>query len=558
MADHIEALTKVFKNTFKNKNKGALSAVIFDNEKILYSFYDGLIDKEKKLVPQADSLFMIGSNTKVLTALGIFRLIEDGKLSLDDPITNYIPEFSVKSRIGEYTVTIENLLMHRGGFQCDLYPFIVDGEETKTYDDLIAALKETYRTTVPGTMFSYCNIGYTLLGIIEERITGKKYYDFLKEVLFDPLGMEVYIAPEKKLPDSIRDRVAQSFDKKGKRTYDPLSIMYPAGCCTYTTLESLAKVGQLLMNDGAVGDVRLYKSETIQLMKTLKIGDELDKTVVCVGYGLFHHSLPLEYETGRVLGHGGNTMYHHSRFDFLPDEKIGVIVFSNFEKAPKLTKDIEVALFNEYLKLSGFKKKEQPKRKTVDFDPNKYAGKYDSMLGPIELKVTTKGELTTTIQKIQLSLKLDEEGWLTATPKAVWTRVTPIFKQLNGSRLLETQYFGRDVLVLEQKGTKNILGDRYVTPSVNTAWLKAVGTYKCDDKVFKDLISKAVLGLKDGEPVLTLVEEGQKMDTYLDIVNDNEAVVKGFGRNSKQTVFLNNKNGTYTITADGVVLTKKK
>ena len=190
MAANFDSLNKVFLKTIKNKNKGAMSAVIFDNEKILYSFYDGFIDKNKKLAPQADSLFMIGSNTKVMTSLGIFRLVEDGKLNLEDPITKYIPEFSVKSRIGEYEVTVENLLMHRAGIQCDLYPHIIGS--SYDYSVVIDALKETYRTTVPGTMFSYSNLGYTLLGIIVERASGMPYVDFIQENIISPLDMEVY------------------------------------------------------------------------------------------------------------------------------------------------------------------------------------------------------------------------------------------------------------------------------------------------------------------------------------------------------------------------------
>ena len=555
MAANYDSLNQVFLDSIKKNNKGGLSAVIFDNEKILFSFYDGFINKEKNLKPQADSLFMIGSNTKVFTALGILRLLEDGKLSLDDPITKYIPEFSVKSRIGEYEVTVENLLMHRGGFQCDLIPYMV--YDDKTYDDLLAALKETYRTTVPGTMFSYCNIGFTLLGVIEERISGKKYYDFIKEVLLDPLGIELYISPEKKLPEYLSDRIAQSYNKKGKRDFDHLSALYPAGPCTYTTLEGLAKIGQLLMNDGECNGVRLYKPETIQFMKTLKVIDELDKSVVTAGYCLLHNLLHLDYETSKPIGHGGDTEFHHAKFDFLSDEKIGVIVFSNFETGPSITRAIETALFNEYLKEEGYPKKEAPKRKTVDFDPNKYAGKYDSLIGPIEFKVTPKGELTTVLQKILLDLKLDNEGWLEATPKALWTRLTPIYKKIKGTRFLQTTYLGTEVLVMEQKGTKTILGERYKTPAVNTAWLKATGDYTVEDKIVKDMISKVSFGLKDGEPVITLVEEGRKQDIYIDIVNESEAVIKGYGRNTKETVFLTNKDGRYSITMQGVKATKK-
>ena len=227
MTEKKDVLEEAFLKAIGKKNKGAVSAVIFDNEKILRSFYDGFINKEKKLSPRQDSLFMIGSNTKVFTSLGIFRLLEDGKLKLEDPITDYIPEFSVKSRIGEYPVTIENLLMHRGGIQCDLYRFFVD--ENSSYEEVAEGLKDTYRTSVPGEMFAYSNLGYSLLGIIEERISGKPYVEFLKEVLFDPLGMEVYYAVEKQLPESLADRVAHCYDKKGKRCEDMAGRMYPAG-----------------------------------------------------------------------------------------------------------------------------------------------------------------------------------------------------------------------------------------------------------------------------------------------------------------------------------------
>ena len=92
---------------------------------------------------------------------------------------------------------------------------------------------------------------------------------------------------------------------------------------------------------------------------------------------------------------------------------------------------------------------------------------------------------------------------------------------------------------------------------MNTAWLKAAGDYVIDDKLVRDMVSKITFGLKDGEPVLTLVEEGQKADTYLDIVNESEAVIKGYGRNSKETVFLTNEGGKYSITMQGVKATKK-
>lgn len=555
MAASFDTLNQVFLKKLKNKNKGAVSAAFFNGDEILYTFYDGFINKEKKLAPKEDSLFMIGSNTKVLTSLGLFRLIEDGKLSLDDPITKFIPEFSVKSRMGEYDVTVENLLMHRGGIQCDLYPYIVG--KAHTYTDIIPALTQTYRTSVPGTMFAYSNLGYTLLGIVMERCGGKPYAQFLQDELFAPLGMEVYFCREDDLPAEVADRVAHSFDKKGKRTKDVLGTLIPAGSNTYTTIPSLVKIGQLLMNDGRCGDVQLYKPETIQLMKTLKIRDELDNVVVCGGYGLLHHALSLDYETGRMLGHGGDTMNHHSVFNFLPDEKIGFIAFANFENAPRLEREIEVGMFNEYLKEEGFRKKEK-KEELVQFEAKDYTGKYDSALGIIEFKPNSKGELTTKIGKIPAVLQLDSEGWLNVKPGAAWTKLPPIAKHMEGIKFREAEYFGRKVLLIQQRGVVSAVGEIYYEPQVNHAWLKALGTYRIEDKQFKDLFPKAVLSLKDGDLILSLYVEGEKTDLSLSVINDREAVNKGFGRNMKETVFLRQKNGKNLITVMGVDLISEK
>ena len=554
MAENNDTLQEAFKKCIGKKEKGAVSAVIFDNEKILHSFYDGYIDKEKKSVPQADSLYMIGSNTKVFTSLGIFRLLEDGRLKLEDPITNYLPEFSVKSRIGEYPVTIENLLMHRGGIQCDLYEFFVGD---KRYTDVVEGLKETYRTSVPGEMFAYSNLGYAMLGLIEERVSGKPYVDFLKEVLFDPLEMEVYYAPEKDLPETVKDRVALCYDKKGKRQEDLLGEIHPAGSCTYTTAESLAKVGMLLMNDGVYRDTRLYKEETIRLMKSLKVSDELDEALVCVGYGLFHHALELDYETGRILGHGGDTIYHHSFFDFLENEKIGVIVLTSFTAGAVLSRDIGAALFNAYLKQAGYPVKAKKEKTYVSFEPDEYEGRYDCLPEPIEFKTDAKGRLSVTLKKIPFTLKKDEEGWLCGEPSPLWCKIPPIYKKMKGIRFLQTSYFGHDVLVVEQNGVKAVFGERYVTPNINTAWLKAMGDYYCEDERYKDLLQRATLNLKDGELLLTIFEEGQKVDCYLNVINETEAIVKGYGRNAKQTITLKNDKGDCSINMDGTVLKRK-
>lgn len=147
----------------KSKVIGA-NIALFNNETILYDYNYGYANKEDNLKSTNESLYMIGSNTKLLTALSIFKLLENGELSLDDDIKKYIPEFEIQSTFEYEKITIENLLMHRSGLIADLYNLILD--PSRDYHEVIDELKNTYLTFIPGQVFSYSNVGYTLLGII--------------------------------------------------------------------------------------------------------------------------------------------------------------------------------------------------------------------------------------------------------------------------------------------------------------------------------------------------------------------------------------------------------
>ena len=87
---------------------------------------------------------------------------------------------------------------------------------------------------------------------------------------------------------------------------------------------------------------------------------------------------------------------------------------------------------------------------------------------------------------------------------------------------------------------------------------KALGTYEYPDKTFKWALQKAVLSLKDGDLVGTISIEGEKTEVYLSVVNDTEAIVKGYGRNMKETAFLKNNNGKYELTVMGITMVRTK
>ena len=542
-------LDKAFCQTVKKANKGAISAVLFHAEGIIYEIHDGMIARNANISPSSKSLYMIASNTKVLTTLGILRLWEDQKLDVYEDIRKYIPEFSVQSRVGEHPFTIEDFLMHRSGLVCDMYKYMLGNRYE--YTDIIEGLHETYRTSFPKEMFSYSNLGFTLLGVVIERVSGFKYADFMQKYLFEPMDMEVYFCMEKDLPEEVSQRVAHCYDKKGKRQYDPLACLLPAGSCTYTTIADLAKIGQLLLNKGVYKDKRLYREKTIEWMEDLPIYDELDKELSVIGHSLFHHNLFTDYETGPILGHGGNTVYHHSLFDFLPEEKIGCIVFSNFEDAPLLVEKIRKALLDEYLKQEGFSKKQIHKRKTVKTDITRYIKKYDTVLGPVSFCLNDAGDLQVKIDSFLIPVRTLEGGWVECILPKPLKALPEEIRTLHHAYLKQAVYFGHEVLMLEYNGVKKVIGCQYTEPAINDKWLKAIGSYQPYDMAHEGYQGMD-LHLENGELVLVLKIIGENLKYYLHVLNEGEAIVKGFGRNCLQTVTLKTDEGKYVLKCDGV------
>ena len=159
------------------------------------------IDKNKKMEP--DALFWIASQSKPIAATAVMMLVEEGKLSLDEPITTYIPEFNrlvvariwregwqVEERLSK-PITLRHLLSHTSGMQ---WVAELQGQAKKI--DVLPLLLSLYASTTtplffePGERYNYSNQGINVAAAIIERVSGKPYFDFLQSRLFEPLGMK--------------------------------------------------------------------------------------------------------------------------------------------------------------------------------------------------------------------------------------------------------------------------------------------------------------------------------------------------------------------------------
>ena len=143
----------------------------------------GLANVEHQVPVKPETIFQSGSIGKQFTAAAIMILVQEGKLSLDDKISKYVPDVPPAWR----EITVRHLLNHTSGMGD--YPADIDLRRDYTEDEFLESFKKAPLDFVPGSKWNYSNVGYVTLGILIRKVTGKYYGDFLQERIFRPLDM---------------------------------------------------------------------------------------------------------------------------------------------------------------------------------------------------------------------------------------------------------------------------------------------------------------------------------------------------------------------------------
>src|SRR5687767_2322208 len=234
----------------------------------------GYQDLESKKPMRPDTIFDIRSVTKLITAIGIVILMEDGKLALNDPVEKYLPEFKAATSNAESRpITIHHLLTHTAGLPLYRLP---ESQElpikrNRTLVDYVNFLSKQQPEYEPGTQFRYSSGGFAILGRIIEVISGKSYEQFIREFIFMPLGMKdsFFFIPEEKL-----NRVASIYrlqDGKLSKWQEleayARSAKYPGPeFGMYSTASDLSALGQMMLNGGTFKGRRVLSKMSVTLM----------------------------------------------------------------------------------------------------------------------------------------------------------------------------------------------------------------------------------------------------------------------------------------------------
>jgi len=316
----LSAFDTLLMSTYKSNETGA-TAIVSRKGQVIYKKAFGMADLELNVAMQPDMIFRIGSISKQFTGVAILQLAEKGKLSLQDDIKKFIPDYPTHG----YTITVEHLLTHTSGIKS--YTGMKEFETIMRKDmkpmEIIDVFKNQPMEFAPGTKWNYNNSGYILLGYIIEKVSGKTYEEYVEENLFAPAGMSNSgYGNDLKI---IKNR-AKGYQggKSGNQNADYLSMTLPyAAGSLISTVEDLWKWNQALHSYKLVTKESLQKAFTDYKLSNGK--------PTRYGYGWSFSTV----QGSPSIEHGGGINGFLTDALYIPAEDIFVAIFSNCEcKSP--------------------------------------------------------------------------------------------------------------------------------------------------------------------------------------------------------------------------------
>lgn len=312
------AVTAYVSAEMQRQHIPGLSLLVVQRGKIIRADGFGLSNVELQVPVQPETVFQSGSVGKQFTATAVMMLVEEGKLSLDDPLTKFFHDAPAAWN----EVTVRQLLSHTGGFGD--YPKNFDFRKDWTEEELLKRVESIPLGYKPGTRWAYSNLGYLTLGILIHRVTGKFYGDFLEERIFRPLEMtSTRIISE---ADIVLNRAAGYRLVKGElknQEWVSPALNTTADGSLYFNIVDLAKW------DAALYTEKLLKRSSLDLMWTpVKLKGGLANPGH-YGFGWF-----IDERSGHLcIHHDGAWQGFKTAIDRYVDDQLTVVVLANLAEA---------------------------------------------------------------------------------------------------------------------------------------------------------------------------------------------------------------------------------
>jgi len=332
----ITVLETIIKNNLKQQRIPGAAVALVHEGRVIFSRCYGYADTEKKVPITEDTYFMAGSLTKSFTALAVLKLIEQGKIDPHADIKKYIPDFSIRNLYdGEVPITVNHLLTHTSGLMIDYYVRFTR-ERKYSNVDLLSQLQNEYLCFKPGSAYKYSNVGYRLLGMIIEQVTGERFESYLEKEVFKPLGLN-----NSSFDYTVDMALHMSKGHNGDTETSRVDNEDKSASGLFSTLKDLTAFLKFLSSRATQLSGGINNSKIIDLI--IKNADPAidtfydSKNIYSSGWYLNSYQFNGIHT---VLSSSGNINGFSTAITYLPEERLGIIILANSSLGWKANMDI--------------------------------------------------------------------------------------------------------------------------------------------------------------------------------------------------------------------------
>lgn len=306
----------------------SIQYAMMDGGEIVESGVGGVYSKRENRLLTTENLYGIGSTSKMFTTAAMMRLADQGKVDLDRPVTDYIPEFTMADERYK-DITVRMLLNHSSGLMGSTYGngFLFDDADTQAHDTLLADLATQTLKADPGAFSVYCNDGFTLAELVIERVSGMSFTDFIHQEITGPLGMAHTQTMQDDFDRSSIVRTYNPYQPEQETPTDAVNIIGTGG--VYATAEDLCRFAQLFTGEA---DILSDAAREATFQPEYANGQWLDVENNVVGYGLGWDSVdlyPFNLYGIQAVTKGGDSLLMHNSLIVLPEYGLSAAVSSS-------------------------------------------------------------------------------------------------------------------------------------------------------------------------------------------------------------------------------------
>lgn len=532
-----------------------LSIAIVDDQQVVWSQGFGYADRHRDVPASAETVYRVGSISKLFTDTLVMQLAEQGKLDIDQALQRYLPNFSIKSRFADTAaITPRNIMSHHSGLPGD----IVNGMWThhpRPFGQLVEQLKSEYVSNPANTVFSYSNLGVTLLGTMLETVSATPFSVYADQQLLKPLGMRT----ARFAPGLEGELASKSYRFGDEKPEAPLRDM-PAGGLNASVLD-LSRFMTMVFAGGASDGRQLLKPQTVAAMLKPQNADVPLDAGLKVGLGWM---LRDNLNIGPIAEHGGATLYQFSLLSLATDHKIGVVVLSNspnqaLQKINNAALKLAVAIKTG----QAFRETETPAIETRApnaAEQSQFGGHYATMLGYVDAANTGDG-ISADLNGNSLDIVVRPDGqfgiryWLLG-----FIPIQP--EELAEVGLSLKEIAGRRVLLAYTEGQTVPIGEKIVPTGIPAAWRRRLGDYRIVNLADGEAIIPERCALRERNGFLVLEYalpsfDVEKQTWALKPIDDEQAITYGLGRGMGDTLRVVKMDGRELIAYSGYLLQKQ-